>query len=80
MKAAKIREMSPEELVKRELELKEEIYNLRFQNHTGQLENPIRLRLARRELARIKTIVGEKERAEALKTDPEVKEGVQKES
>jgi large subunit ribosomal protein L29 len=45
MKPSKMREMAVPELIKRENELKEELYNLRFQNHTGQLENPMRLRI-----------------------------------
>ncbi len=60
VKASKLRELSLAELQKRESELKEEIYNLRFQNHTGQLENPMRLRLSRRELAAVLTILREK--------------------
>jgi large subunit ribosomal protein L29 len=60
VKAKKIREMTDGELAKRELELKQELYNLRFQNHTGQLENPMRLRLSRRELAKVKTILRER--------------------
>ncbi len=60
MKASKMRELSVAELVKREAELKEEIYNLRFQNHTGQLDNPMRLRHSKRELSRAKTILKQK--------------------
>jgi large subunit ribosomal protein L29 len=80
MKAAKLRELSPEELASREAELKEELYNLRFQNQTGQIENPVRMRLARRELARVKTILKERAGAEKEKTDLEEKDSVQKES
>jgi large subunit ribosomal protein L29 len=72
LKASKMRELSTVELAKRETELKEEIYNLRFQNHTGQLENPMRLRLSRRELARVKTLL--KERA-GLKPSETIVEG-----
>ncbi len=80
MKAIKMRELSIEELDRREVELKEEIYNFRFQNHTGQLENPLRLRMARRELARVKTILGEHNRSGLKKTDLEEKDSGQKES
>ena len=56
----KLKDLTVDELAKRESELKEELYHLRFQNHTGQLENPMRLRLSRRMLARVKTIIRQK--------------------
>jgi large subunit ribosomal protein L29 len=43
--------------------LKKEAFNLRFQGATGQLENPARMRLVRREIARVQTILAEKSRA-----------------
>lgn len=61
MKADELRELSDSELEKKARDLKEELFNLRFQNITGQLENPIRLRQVRRELARVKTIQRERE-------------------
>lgn len=73
MKASKLRDMSLNELNKREAELKEELYNLRFQNRTGQLENPMRLRLSGRELARVKTIIKEKTGAVPMETKAEEK-------
>mgnify|MGYP000324484123 FL=1 len=63
MKADALREMTVEELASKILELKEELFNLRFQLATGQLENPVRLRHVRRDIARCKTILNEKERA-----------------
>lgn len=60
MKASKARELTGEELVKKEQDIREELFRLRFQHVTGQLENPIRLRLLRRELARIITVLKEK--------------------
>ncbi len=48
------------ELENKEKELKKELFNLRFQHVTGRLENPARLRSARRELARVRTIYLEK--------------------
>ena len=48
------------ELEDKEKELKKELFNLRFQHVTGRLENPARLRSARRELARVRTIYLEK--------------------
>lgn len=59
-KISEIRELSPEELGKRLLDLKQETINLRLQAVTGQLENPARLRQVRREIARIQTIVSER--------------------
>ncbi|SHI77923.1 large subunit ribosomal protein L29 [Lutispora thermophila DSM 19022] len=61
MKANKIREMSSNELEQKLLELKGELFNLRFQMATGQLENPMRVREVKKNIARIKTILREKE-------------------
>jgi large subunit ribosomal protein L29 len=60
-KVAELRELSDEELVKRVRELKEELFNLRFQNATGQLDNNRRLQAVRREIARIYTVMRERE-------------------
>ena len=59
MKAADIRAMSPDQMDDAVLNLKKERFNLRFQRATGQLENTTRLREARRDIARIKTIAGQ---------------------
>ena len=59
MKTEEIRALSPQELDDRVTELQEELFRLRIQNETGQLENPLRIRAARRELARCKTIRNE---------------------
>jgi large subunit ribosomal protein L29 len=56
MKAKELRERSDEELAKQLTDLQEELFNLRFQQSTGQLENPIRLRELRRDIARVKTV------------------------
>ena len=65
MNAADLREKSPDEL-RAELEnLKKEQFNLRFQAATNQLEGTARIRAARREAARVKTILNEKARAAA---------------
>jgi large subunit ribosomal protein L29 len=61
MKPQKMRELTVAELEKKERDLREELFRLRFQHVTGQLENPIRLRLLRRELARVITIGKERE-------------------
>jgi large subunit ribosomal protein L29 len=60
-KVAELREISDDELVQRVRELKEELFNLRFQNATGQLDNNRRLQAVRREIARIYTVMRERE-------------------
>ena len=61
MELNKIREMSEAELNAELLKMKKDLFNLRFQHVTGQLENPILLRETRRDIARVKTIIREKE-------------------
>ena len=67
MKASKWREMTNEELNQKLNELKSELFNLRFQLATGQLENPMRIREVKRDIARIKTILRERELKAAQK-------------
>lgn len=64
MKATALREMTVEELDHQYDETQKELFNLRIQKSSGQLENPARLRLLRRELARIKTIKNERGEAQ----------------
>jgi large subunit ribosomal protein L29 len=59
--AAELRELSDEELVLRVREAKEELFNLRFQMATGQMDNNRRLRTVRHDIARIYTIMRERE-------------------
>lgn len=61
MKIEKIREMTEVELNAEFKKLKNELFNLRFQHVTGQLENPIKMRDIKKEIARVKTIIREKE-------------------
>ena len=61
MKANEIREMNSEEQKEKLASLKEELFNLRFQHATGQLENPMRLKEVKKSIARIKTIQREQE-------------------
>lgn len=63
--AAELRELSIEEIEQALAETGEELFNLRFQHATGQLENYRRLRQLRREVARIKTILRERELEDA---------------
>ncbi|MDR2578636.1 MAG: 50S ribosomal protein L29 [Chitinispirillales bacterium] len=62
MKVKEIRELSVEEIKKRIDGLEEEHFNLRFQARMGQLTNPLRLRYVKRDIAKAKTILGEKKR------------------
>ena len=64
MNIKEIRDMSNEELNKEVVSLKEEIFNLRFQQATGQLENPARMREVKKTIARIKTVITERELSE----------------
>jgi large subunit ribosomal protein L29 len=61
MKAAELRDLSADELQGKSTELQEELFNLRFQLATGQIENVSRIRTVRRDLARVKTIQRERE-------------------
>lgn len=61
MKATELRELSSEELASRIEGLKDELFNLRFQLATGQLENPMRIRQVRKDIARAKTILRQRE-------------------
>lgn len=61
MKAKELREMTPDELQTKLTSLKEELFNLRFQVATGQLDNPMRIRDVRKNIARILTIIRENE-------------------
>ncbi|NLP15000.1 MAG: 50S ribosomal protein L29 [Clostridium sp.] len=61
MKARDIRERSQDELEKELGELKSELFKLRFQHATNQLENPMKLKDVKRSIARIKTVLRERE-------------------
>ena len=61
MKIESIREMTPAEFSSELLKLKNELFNLRFQHVTGQLENPVKMREVRKDIARVKTVIREKE-------------------
>ena len=60
-KMEEFRKLSTEELEKKIKENKEELFNLRFQQATGNLEKPVRLRELRKEVAKMKTIIRERE-------------------
>jgi large subunit ribosomal protein L29 len=58
--ADKLRELSIEEIQRKEKDLRQELFNLRFQQATHQLENIMRIRTVRRSIARAKTVLAEK--------------------
>jgi large subunit ribosomal protein L29 len=60
MRARELRELTDEELDRKMAETRQELFNLRFQTATGVLENSARLRLAKREIARILTVKSER--------------------
>ncbi|MGI6752121.1 MAG: 50S ribosomal protein L29 [Anaerovoracaceae bacterium] len=61
MDIKKLRDMTEMELTSEVLKLKKELFNLRFQHVTGQLENPIKMRDIKKDIARAKTVLREKE-------------------
>ena len=62
MKLSELRELSKDELLVKKAELKDQIFKLRFQHSLGQRESTAKLRNVRREIARIETLAGEKDR------------------
>ncbi len=58
MKASELRDMKQIELNKKLSELKEELFNLRFQHAINQLDNPQRIKAVKRDIARVKTVLG----------------------
>ncbi|MEM9146637.1 MAG: 50S ribosomal protein L29 [Pseudomonadota bacterium] len=60
MKAIDLRDKTPDQLRDELVSLKKEAFNLRFQQATGQLENPSRMRSVRRDIARVRTVLTEK--------------------
>jgi len=66
MELKKIREMTDKELDAELKKKKNELFNLRFQHVTGQLESPVKMKVVKRDIARVKTIMREKELGKAL--------------
>ena len=60
MKARELKELTAEELLKKEKDLKEELFNLRFQHSTGQLDNTARLKHVKKDVARLETLLRQK--------------------
>lgn len=61
MKVKALRDLSTAELEKKVVDLKEELFNLRFQMATGQLENPMKIHEVRKDIAKAKTVLRERE-------------------
>ncbi|MBR6461547.1 50S ribosomal protein L29 [bacterium] len=57
MKAKELRDLTYEELLKKEKDLREELFNLRFRLATGQLDNPMELKSVKKDMARVKTVI-----------------------
>ena len=66
-----LRTLAPEELVKKEVELRDELFNLQMQRGTSQLENPKRIRNVKKDVARIQTIIRELKQREAQSSHSE---------
>ncbi len=59
MKTSELRELAVEELQRKEQDLRKELFNLRFQQATGEIENPMRIRAIRKDIAKVLTIITE---------------------
>jgi large subunit ribosomal protein L29 len=60
MKVSKLKDLSADELLSKDKEFTQELFNLRFQLHTGRLENTSRISFIKKDIARVKTILREK--------------------
>lgn len=60
MRPSQLRDMTVDELMQKEQDLRRELFNLRFQQSTGEIENPMRIRAVRKDIARVLTIKNEK--------------------
>jgi large subunit ribosomal protein L29 len=63
MKPTEVRAMTTEELVKKEQDLRKELFNLRFQQATGEIENPMRIKAVRKSIAKVLTVKTEKSKS-----------------
>lgn len=61
MKGSEIRDLSPEERSRKLADLKQELFNFRFQHGAGQLENPKKIAQTKKDIARVRTIIRESE-------------------
>lgn len=65
MKPSEVRGLTIDELTQKELEMRRELFNLRFQQATGEIENPMRIRTVRKDIAKVLTIRSEKLKAKS---------------
>ena len=65
MKGKELRDLTYEELVKKESDLQAELFNLRFRLATGQLDNPMMIKSVRKDMARVKTVIRQKDMEKA---------------
>ena len=72
-KMRELKDLSADDLRKKESDLREELFNLRFQKKVGQMENPLKIRSLRRDIARVKTLMSERRRSQTPKVVAEVK-------
>lgn len=63
MKPVALRALTVDELMQKEQDLRKELFNLRFRLATGEVENPMRVRAVRKDIARVLTVITEKEKA-----------------
>lgn len=63
MKPSELKELTIDDLIQKEQDIRKELFNLRFQQATGEIENPMRIRSVRKDLARVLTIISEKKKA-----------------
>jgi len=68
VKPEKVREMSEGEIAAEEKKLQEQLFKLRLQKSLGQIDNALKIRETRRDIARVKTILGEKSRAKEARS------------
>lgn len=78
MKASELRTKSKDELEQEIMTLRKELFNFRFQKSTGQLENAVRSRLVRRDIARLKTVLNEQQSGKAPAAKPAKKAKAEK--
>ncbi len=64
MKSSELRAMTVEEMSQKEADLRRELFNLRFQQATGEIENPMRIRAVRKDIAKVLTVKSEKVKRE----------------
>jgi len=66
-KASELRNLTVDELKEKESDLRKELFNLRFQQVTGEIENPLRIRHVRKDIARVLTVMNEKKKVESAR-------------